>query len=523
MLGNVILTVVVSLAVWFVHGHSADAPELTYFASDPIEVTGALGRAEYAQEIAVLNQGPVAAKAVSIKVPRSISSYQLHKHSNLAREASQTGSNSFELLYPELPPDQRIALFVRYDGSPVAREWIAVSDSTGNAKALERQPDPLSPLFLLAIFWSGFVVFQLLDVRRQFADKFIRDADDELLWRNDRPWFAGRGKWSGMQREAIVRALQRCTSLSLENSLAFQLLNRAKPSLMRDADWEAVKAKAVALVMMDGSRKLMQATGKDPLIDLARLRKPELMPWPDWEKLQEAIHERLYDLLLPVRQNAVDYPSLLEPGRSPLADMPDALATEIRGAAQEFYFRQLIRRSTDTWGEPAAVLQTARLDLLNDEQEERLRQHVAQLGRMRKMPRSWEVAELKVFLAEGRPDWMSEQEYLAIGQLVDRIDDLAEEDQFLRSREKRAKADQIEADNLRKKALAQLGLINRVLSSPEAVETLEDYHQVFTPGDIKSLERVAWILRSHRPTGGVANLGKIGAERRLHDSATTAK
>jgi hypothetical protein len=277
------------------------------------------------------------------------------------------------------------------------------------------------------------------------------------------------------------------------------------------------------MVLMDGSRKLMQATGKSQLIDLARLRKPELMPWQDWEKLQEAIRERLYDLLLPVRQSAVDYQGLLEPGRSPLSEIPEALATEIRAVAQELYFRQLLQRSTDTWGEPGAVLHTARLDLLSDDQEERLRQHVAQLGRMRKMPRSWDVAELKVFLAEGRPDWMPEPEYLAIGKLVERIDDLTEEDQFLRRREKRAKADQIEADNLRKKALAQLGLINRVLSSPEAVETLEDYNQVFAPGDIKSLERVAWILRSHRPAGDVARLGNIGAERRLRESAKAGK
>ena len=523
MLRNLILTVAVSLLVWFAHVKSADSPELTYFASNPIEVTGALGRTEYAQEISVVNQGRVAAKAVSIKVPRSIASYQLQKHSNLTREASQNGNNSFELLYPELPPDQRIALFVRYDGGPVAREWVVVSHSTGNATALEKQPEPVSPLLLLAIFWSGFLVFQLLDVRRQHAEKFIHSADDELLWRNDQPWFAARGKWSGIQRDAIMYALQRGASPSPESSLAFQLLKRTKPSLMQEAHWEELKAKAVAVVLTECSRMLMQATGKSQLIDLVRLRKPELMPWPDWEKLQEAIHERLYDLLLPVRQNAVDYPSLLEPGRSPLSDIPEALATEIRGAAQEFYFRQLLRRSTDTWGEPGAVLQTARLDLLSDDQEEQLRQHVAQLGRMRKMPRSWDVAELRAFLADGRPDWMPEEEYQAIGKLVERIDDLAEEDQFLRRREKRAMADQIEADNLRKKALAQLGLINRVLSSPEAVETLEDYGQVFAAGDLQSLERVAWILRSHRPKGDVANLGSLGAERRLRESTKGAK
>jgi hypothetical protein len=57
------------------------------------------------------------------------------------------------------------------------------------------------------------------------------------------------------------------------------------------------------------------------------------------------------------------------------------------------------------------------------------------------------------------------------------------------------------ADKLRKRALAQLGLIDRVLTNPEAVDTLEDYAESLEPAYRKSLERIAWLLRrANHPT-----------------------
>lgn len=523
MLRNLILTVAASAVVWVASEYFRHAAALIYFASDPIEVTGVQGRPEFAQEILVLNQGSVAARAVSIRIPRGISSYQLQKHSNLAREASQSGGNNFELLYPELPPEQRITLFVRYDGNPVAREWIAVGHSAGNATPLDKQADPVNPLLFLGVFWCGFLVSLLFDLRRHQTEKFVRGADRGQLLTDERPWFAAAARWSEIQYEAIVEALVRRPQSGAENSFALQLLNRPKPALLRDEHWNDIRSRAGEMYLFECAQALLQATTRNQLTDLAGRKKPEHLPRPDWERLQEVVRLRLYDLLLPLRQNSVDYLGLLDPGRSPLRELPEALAVEIRTVAQEQYFWQLIWRSTDTWGDPSSVLQTARRDLLSDEQESRLRQHVEQLGRMRKMPRSWDPAELKIFLAEGRPDWMSEREFAAIGNFVEKIDDLADEDAFLRKREKWAKAAQFEADNLRKQALAQLGLIDRVLTNPDAVDTLEDYSQVFTAGDLRSLERVARLLRSARPAGEVTTLGSVGAERRLRDSGHAGK
>ena len=114
------------------------------------------------------------------------------------------------------------------------------------------------------------------------------------------------------------------------------------------------------------------------------------------------------------------------------------------------------------------------------------------------MPRTWDVSELRVFVAAGRPEWMPKAEFMAIANLVERFDALTKERELLRRREQKASAEQAEAEKLKKHVLAQLGIIDRVLMQPEAIDKLEDHDRTFAPGNMKSLEYVASLLKSHR-------------------------
>lgn len=522
MFKNLIIAAVVSVVVWFAKDYFEDAPALTYLTSDPIEAGSAQGRPEYVQEISVLNRGRVGAKAVSIKVPHSISSYQLHKHSNLAKEASQNGANSFELLYPELPPEQRIVLFIRYEGNPVAREWVAVGHAEGNAQPLEKQSGRGSRLSLLAVFWGGFLSCFLLDLRRQRRHDFVREAPAAQLLRDDRPWFAGP-QWSKTQAEALIQALPRLRAPSPEGGLAYRLLNQGKPALMSDADWAEVRDRAGEALGDELSRAATASPDKATLVGLAGLAKPEHLPEDAWKSLQDAIRKQLFELFLPARQTDTDDLNLPPPAGAALRDIPEPLLSELRTAMQEHYLRQLIERAADPGNDPAGVLQTARLEALSDDQAARLRRQVEQQARLRKMPRTWDIAGLRAFLIEGRPAWMAETEYAAIRRLVEMYDDLEDGLDYLKQREQQAKAEQAEADRVRRLALAQLGLIDRVLTNPDAVDTLEDYDAAIPESYRKSLERVARLLRAHRPTAEIASLGKIGGERRRREQGLAEK
>jgi hypothetical protein len=501
MLKILVASVTILVIAWLASNHLDHAPSLGYQVSDPIEIGNPFGGTEYVQEIAVFNSGRVMAKAVSIKVPQGISSYQLTKHTNLVKEASINNTDRFELLYPELPPDQRISLVVHYGGNPIPRDWITVSNSGGYVQPQGKAPRELSPFHLGFLFLGGFLFSSLLQIRKQHQSEFSRVADDDQLLRNDKPWFVTRDGWPNLQFAAIASRLSVPQASDPGASFAYKILNHEKPQLIRDEQWSEIKTLACDRLVTEFFRVSLQGANVEKLLQWAKLVKPEMLPWHDWQKYQQVVGERLFELLLPRDSGEVDYDKLLAPGAVALHGMPDSLQDQLRSAAQKRYLSQLIVRSTESSGNPSVILQTAKLSYLNDDQKLCFQNHIEQLARMRSMPRGWDLAELAAFLASGRPEWMVEGEFLAMSKLVKSLENLNDDREILELREQQARNTQMYADKLRKRALAQLGLIDRVLTNPEAVDTLEDYAESLEPAYRKSLERIAWLLRrANHPT-----------------------
>lgn len=518
MLKTLISSVVILVVAWIAAYQFENTPALGYQVSDPIEIGNQLGNPEYVQQIAVFNTGRVMVKAVSIKVPHGISSYQLQKHTNLAKEASINGPARFELLYPELPPDQRISLVVLYEGSPIPREWITVFSDGGYVQPQEMAIRQINPVVVAILFLSGFMFSLLLQIRKQRQNDFIHAATDEELLCDNKPWFVTRAEWPNVQHAAIAMRLSLHHAPESPSSFAYKVLNHEKPLMLRGEQWGELKLQACDSLLFDFSRISKQGPTKTTLLELLGLIKPEMLPWHAWKKFQGAVSERLFELLLPHNPDEADFERLLAPGAIAMHDIPEQLAHQLRSTAQEQYLSRLIVRTTESWSDSWTILQTARLDFLNDNQKRSFQQFIKQLARMRAMPRHWDLAELREFIASGRPEWMPEAEYSAIGKLVDRLENMNDEWEILTIREQQARHDQIDADIQRKRALAQLGLIDRVLMSPEAVDTLEDYDQAFDPCYRRSLERVAWLLRrANSPTMEKKILASLNTQGKLRE------
>lgn len=514
MLKILIASVAIPLVAWFASHQMENTPSLGYQVSEAIEIGNPFGGTEYVQEISVFNPGRVMANAVSIKVPRGISSYQLKKHTNLVKEASVNNADRFELLYPELPPDQRISLVVHYGGNPIPGDWITVFNNGGYVQPQGKAKKESSPFLLGFLFLAGFLLSALLQIRKQHQSEFSLQADDEQLLRDDKPWFATREAWPSFQFAAIAARLSMPHSTEPAASLACKVLNHEKPQLMREEQWSEIRNLACDNLLIEFFRLSLQGTSTDKLVQWAKLVKPGVLGWHDWQKYQQVVSEGLLERMLPPNCADADYDKLLAPDAIALRGLPDSLREQLRSTAQNRYFDQLLIRATETPGSPLGILQTANLSYLNEDQKLCLQNHIEQLARMRNMPKNWETAELAAFVAAGRPEWMPEAEFAAIGKLVSSLENLNDDREILELREQQAKNSQMYADKLRKRALAQLGLIDRVLTNPEAVDTLEDYAESLEPTYQKSLERIAWLLRrANRPTGEKKPLASVGSHR----------
>lgn len=514
-----IVCVAIPVIAWMTARHLDNTPSLGYQVSEAIEIGNPLGGSEYVQEITVHNPGRVMATAVSIKVPQSISSYQLKKHTNLVKEASVNNTDRFELLYPELPPDQRISLVVHYGGNPIPRDWITVFSNGSYVQPPGKMQRESSPFLLGFLFLSGFLISVLLQFRKQQQGEFFRQDDERQLLRDDKPWFATQEGWPNLQFSAIASRLSTLQSTEPAASFAFKVLSHEKPQLMRDEQWAEIRNLASDKLLTEIFRLSLQGASVDKLLQWAKLVKPGMLAWHDWQKYQRVVGERLVERMLPPDADDTDYDKVLAPDAPTLRGLPDALQELLRTAARKQYFNQLAIRATEATEDPLVVLEGAKLSYLNDEQKLRLQNHCEQLARMRSMPRSWDTPDLAAFVASGRPEWMPEAEFTAIGKLVSSLESLEDDREIVDLREQQARNSQAYADKLRKRALAQLGLIDRVLTNPEAVDTLEDYAESLEPSYQKSLERIAWLLRrSNRPANEKKTLTSVSSQRNSRKS-----
>lgn len=497
MLKSIFVATVGGLILWFAQDHLKDVPTVTYSISDAIEIPGSLGKIEYAQEVAFLNSGQSPVKGVSIKVPRHISSYKLTKHSNLIKEEVVSETTNFELVYPELPKGQKARLLVRYDSSPIEKKWISISHADGNAQAQENQSPEQNYTWTWLAFIIGMLSQSFVDIRRWKRGAFQKWAGNEKIFRNDKPWFASSAEWSEMQFEAIARTLTDYDYSLDEQRSYYLLLNRQKPTLLSEEHWAALQKMAIKLLMARFSTEVTRYTNTDKLIDLFKLKKPDALPQQSWAEFQVSLRDRIQAALLPLNASTANILNVLDSKNSALKGLPSNVAEEINNLAQQRYFDNIVDGNKfEIRNDPSTVLTAVRFDLLTDRQSEIVKEKLSKLARMMEMPSTWGVYELELFISKQRPGWMPEKEFNAIRDFVVKTNALSDERNAIAAQQKELTMANKETENLKNRVLAQLNLIDRVLTNPKSIENIEDYDQTFAPGNRKNLGLVASLLSS---------------------------
>lgn len=497
MLKHLLLPVIVGVILLIAQDRWKDAPTATYTITNPIEIPNQDGNLEFAQEISIFNSGQSVVKDISVKVPKRISTYKLTKHSNQVSEKSFSDSTSFELVYPELPKGQKIRLMVRYEAPAIEGEWISVNHSGGNAQPQEKQAPPVNYVLLWVAFLGGFLSNIILDFRKLRKEWFLRWAGNAKLFLDTKPWFCTTAEWRTLQFDAIDGALERYSYDPIDQKLSYVLLNRNKPVELPEESWSKLQTHATKLLEDGFSREVTAYSSKDKLLDLLKIKKPNALPHHKWLAIQESINEKLKNLFVPEHANATDLIKILEKNGIP-EDIPAALVTTIRERAQNKYFSHLQERVD--YQDPLETIGSARLDLLTGKQAARLKELAIRTARLKLMPADWSARGLERFLAQGKPEWMSEEEFSDMCDFVSQTNSLADEQSAVREKLATLGAAQTEVDTLKNCITAQLDLIDRVLSNPASIDRFEDYDVTFAPGNRKNLELVASLLKTNSAT-----------------------
>lgn len=498
MIKNLFVALVAGFILWAFDDFHKDRPTVTYIISDAIEIPGPKGDPEYAQEVLVINSGPSVARAISIKVPHHISTHKLTKHSNQIEENIFSEANSFELVYPELPSEQKIRVLLRYDGDPIEKDWISISHADGNAQAQENEAPDTNYFLIWLAFLFGMLTQIIGDFRKWKREALTKWADKEDVMRNDKPWYASSAEWSEMQFEAINRCLNRYNYSDVKETFCYQLLNHSKPALLPEEKWMLLQKEASDLLMAKFSKEVTWYTRIEKLVDFYKLEKPEALSIELWSNFKKLVIEMLTKQLLP--RYSDDYEQLvaiLDADNVTLKNLSETDADKIRKTAQELYTNYL--SSYETLGrrsDPLTILKEARFDLLTKEQKDRIEEKVLQFARMQKMPSSWDIHTLEKFISKKRPEWMPENEFKSICELVTQSKSLSEKCEVLNSQQAKLASTRLETEKLMNRVLSQLDLIDRIITNPDVIEKIEDYDQTFAPGNKQNLRLIASLLKS---------------------------
>ncbi|WP_146156624.1 hypothetical protein [Nitrosomonas nitrosa] len=501
MIKTIFVSVLGGLILWSVQNYFKDMPTAKYIISDAIEIPNSNGDLEYAQEVSVVNSGTSAVKTISIKVPRHISTYKLTKHSNQNDEKVFSDANSFELIYPELPSEQKIRMLVRYDGEPIQKDWISISHADGNAQAQENQSPQVNFNWIWLAFVFGMLTQTTGDIRKWKRESFSRWTKDENIFRDDKPWFVSSTEWPEIQFEAIDRSLKSYSyienSSDIKKNLCYQLLNRTKPEMLPDEKWILLQKEASNLLMAKLSNVITKYTKVVKLVDFFKIEKPKALSNELWSDIEESLTESLINNLLPTYIKDKEFVAILDTSNPILKHIPETVAVRIRELAQERYTDYLTNHNTlRLLDNPLTILKTARLDLLTNKQSDDIKESVFRFSRVNGMPSIWDICELKLFISKGKPEWMSEKEFNSLSDFVTQSQSLADQRDSLNRQQYDLESNKLATDKLKARVLSQLELIDKILINPSAIEKIEDYDQTFAPGNRKNLELIASLLKS---------------------------
>jgi len=498
MVKTIFAGVVVGLFLWIIEDYRKDVPLATYIISDAIEIPTSEGKPKYAQEIMITNSGQSLVRDISIKIPRHVSTHKLTKHSNQVEEKIFSELNSFELVYPELPSEQKISMLVSYEGEPLKKDWISISHSNGNAQAQENEA-PETNFFLI---WVAFVIGMFTQIagdirkwkREIFGSSFWTDEKDVM--RNDKPWFASSSEWSDMQFEGINKLLNRYDlSSSIGEKFYYRLLNSQKPILLSDEKWAILQKEASKLFMAEISKELTGYVRIEKLVDFFKLEKPIALSTQSWSDFEKSLVEVSIEKILPKHIQIEDIIRILEHNNTILKNFPKEIVDKIFELAQERYSNYLISYETLRWNEPLKLLKTSKFELLTDEQSQFTKDYLIKFARLQNMPKSLHIHDLELFVSKEKPEWMSQKEYDSLTEFVNHSKSLSSERDALQSERTEFESEKLKTEHLKARVLLQLELIDKIIANPDAIEKIEDYDQTFAPGNKRNLELIASLLK----------------------------
>jgi hypothetical protein len=444
------------------------------------------------------------------------------------------------------------------DGVKVGDLTISHSAGLGEQALSSKQlgfVDYLYYVWFAVILIASIYYFQQGAV--SYRESMSRYKEVGKLLNERRPWYTSVRRWRKLLKEALDYRIERryFQDSNLKASEPYTLLSADRPSDLDESDWQDLVRKAITSLAREYSAAIPSFSIINPagLVELLRTERPKHFSEDKWNELVEKENEHYLSLKLQRIYNPEDAQKALEERRpDTIRDTPwreyvdrvekkfialkqdsssfltwkslPGLLRETRpDVVREVYwgayidklrrqYRQELSSQVDSpVCDPLGFISEQDLSVLQA-QDRRYLEDKAYRLQLKSLPDLTRPDQAKKFLDSERPAWLSDEDYEMLHSIAEntlelkrRAEELnrVQEEVEARHKENDAQASKLEDEKEallanKDKIERQLRIIHDLLTDPPSLERLEDYNNVFAPGNFDNLKKVATILKGQK-------------------------
>ncbi|MCK9417861.1 MAG: hypothetical protein M0R70_00605 [Nitrospirae bacterium] len=536
IIGTLIVGLIIAI---FTYNLNAEKVDIRYALSERIPTKLLEEKTtESIQQLEVFNIGNAEAKQIRVVIAARISSYELRKYSNADTPKEYKTKDALEIVYPNLPPGGNLKLLIKSVGSGVNKGNLDISHSKGKAEEAFAKTGIASIISFVTIAWVIIIWGSLLfSMRVNAIDSLESSAKynaDKIL-RKKKPFYINSDKWYSIRKTALESKIERDSERRSDKSTSYQILSIDKPDYLNDEEWLSIKGKAINQLSKMLSFESYTAWKPSRIVELLNIPKPLHFPEKEWTEIARDLNQKYIVMVKGDKlfQSIEITLSNLKQNK-PDGILDDCWADYLKYLRRE-YNSMLFQELGNEW-EPMRFIEKCDLDVLNDKERNELKKF-AYAAEIKEYFKFKNLSDAEAILKSQKPAWMTEKDYelllsqardtvelkvnqkknIILRQLLQSIlykhplltkkpDELTDEewgaieqidkDVRIRSvensdKEKEIAKEKAETVALKEKVVRQLRVIDDVFKDPQSIYKIEEYDNVFAPGNYENLKKIA--------------------------------
>lgn len=522
------------------------APDVRYQLTTPIPVeVGGMDALKSVQLMEIGNLGNAPAQKLRVQVKKKVGVLSVVPNS-MADTYKQYDTNSTtELVYETLPPQGRFKWIFTTTSGGVTEQDLTVSHLDGLGQAALTSDAGI----LVTVgknLWIGLSLLYFFMVIKDTQKGWLESVagyDPLAVLKRKKPFLISESTWARIRSKAIDHAFRDEWTSDVLTWDGLKILDGDRPPYLTEEEWQKLVrnlTKTMVRLLDSEVRTARSGWHTDTLGLLLKLERPSHVPERQWNDTEANLRNHYTACLVDSqrwRQTAemADVLRSVRPGF-----ITEEGWKKVKQEIGEMYYARLATEVA-TFAEPMDKLAQRDLSVLSAEQQSAMREF-AYHRQMARLPDVITSYGAEQFLGRPRPKWMAEKDYENLRDVAKRYQELvADKAQYgglmnaaknlldgielssnppsVVSAEEWAKVkvieekvrvsaknnsrlaaelekDRSDLEKLKSKVLRQLEVLDRFLQDPEAVDRIEPYEDVFAPGNLVNLKRIAGLARA---------------------------